>query len=150
MPKRCYREGSSILPEPPSGSPRQLAGSCRAGTAQSSAGAAGRGCSCRSAGSLHPCPEAHELAAGGSKGARGYGDQRHVTGPLRGVKFPSWAVWFCLLSSPGAECPVYVFAACNNRCFVMSAWTDRAVSGFGPQNCAVERDTGACCCLLCF
>lgn len=132
-------------------SPLQLAGGCSGGTAHSSAGAAGRGCSFLNAGSMHPCPEADEPVVVGSKGAHGYGGQKKgVTGRQRDVKFSSWASWFWLLSSLGAECPVYVFIACNNRCFLMSTRTDSLLSGFVPQNCMVGRAIGTCFCLLCF
>lgn len=98
-----------------------------------------------------PCPEADEQVAVGSKGAHRYGGQKKgVMRPLGDVKFSSWASWFWLLSSLGAECPVYVFIACNNRCFLMSAWTDSLLSGFVPQNYMVGRAIGTCFCLLCF
>lgn len=141
--------GGIVPPETPSMSPLQLASGCSGGTARSSA--SGRGCRLLNAGSMRPCPEAAEPGAAGSKGAHGYGGQKkNVTEPPRDVKFSSWASWFWLLSSLGAECSVYVFIACNNRCFLMSAQTDSLLSGFVPQNSMVGRAIGTCFCLLCF
>lgn len=126
------------------------AGGFSSGTDCSSAGTSGRGCSFPNAGSVPPRPEADEPVAVGSKGAHGCGGQKKsVIGPLWDVN-SSWAVWFWLLSSLGAGCPVYVFIACNNRCFLMSAWTDSLLSGFAPQNCSMGRAVGTCFCLLCF
>lgn len=130
--------------EIPSMFPLQLASG---GSACSAAGAAGRGCSFLNSGSVCPYFEADEPAALRSKGVHGYGGQK------KGARRPLWDIKFfssCLISSPGAECPVCVFIVCNNRCFLMSARTDSLLSGFVPQNCVVGRAIGTCLCLLCF
>lgn len=148
---RVELPSSATRRDRPSMSFLQLAGSCSGGTARRSAGTGGRGCSFPNTGSVCPYAGADEPVAVGSKGAHGFGGQKKgVVGPLRDVKFSSWASWFWLLSSLGAECPVYVFIACNNRCFLMSAQTDSLLSGFVPQNCTVGRAIGTCFCLLCF
>lgn len=84
------------------------------------------------------------------KGDGGYGDQRKgIIGLLWDVKFSFWAFWFWLLSPLGAGCPVYVFIGCNNRCLLMSAWTDSLLSAFVAQSCMVGRAIGTCYCFLC-